>query len=60
MEDDWLPSMKKRGLLAPETVGTLWKTLSREGAQAGGCAEALWVAVGLELWAKQVLDFPRT
>ncbi|HYF34607.1 MAG TPA: asparagine synthase-related protein, partial [Prosthecobacter sp.] len=54
MQDEWLPGIKSRGLLNGAVVGNLWEKLNRE-PQATACAEALWVAVGLEVWASQFL-----
>lgn len=56
MQDEWLPGIQHRGVLHSATVSRLWETLgetSAPGVQTA--AETLWVAVGLEVWAQQVL-----
>jgi hypothetical protein len=54
-EEEWLPGIRRRGVLAEGVADNLWKKLNA-GDDPAGCAEALWVAVGLEVWARQVLD----
>jgi|JI6StandDraft_1071083.scaffolds.fasta_scaffold02803_4 asparagine synthase (glutamine-hydrolysing) len=55
MQDEWLPGLKLRGILDGVAVERLWQVLlsSHEGGKE--TAEALWVAVGLEVWARQSL-----
>ncbi len=57
MQDEWLPGIQRRGILQSAVISKLWDSLgSTSGPNAQSTAEALWVAVGLEVWAKQVLD----
>jgi asparagine synthase (glutamine-hydrolysing) len=53
MEERLLPGMAGRGWLDAGAVRRRWKALP--GASQGD-AEALWIAVALELWAQQFLD----
>lgn len=57
MQDEWLPGLRRRGILSAQAVDSLWKTLTSDPSGGKAAAEALWVAVGLEVWAAQVLDF---
>jgi hypothetical protein len=56
MNDEWLPGIRERGLLHAKAVSRLWDSLSQSDPGAVSAAESLWVAVGLEVWAKQVLS----
>jgi asparagine synthase (glutamine-hydrolysing) len=57
MEEDWMPALKRRGLLDGNALAEQWRVVcAGPGNGGGGEAEALWVAVGLEVWAGQVLD----
>lgn len=56
MNDEWLPGIRERGLLHAKAVSRLWDSLSQNDPGAVSAAESLWVAVGLEVWAKQVLS----
>ncbi len=53
MEEQWLPGMRRRGLVDADAVRANWKALPGSGI---GAAEALWIAVALEIWAGQVVD----
>ena len=53
MEEQWLPGMRARGLVDADAVRARWKTLPGAG---DGAAEALWIAVALEIWAQQCVD----
>jgi len=53
MEEQWLPGMRRRGLVDADAVRANWQALPGAGA---GAAEALWIAVALEIWAQQVID----
>jgi len=50
MQDQWLPGMRRRGLVNEQTVNCLWDGLMSGREMGAGGAEALWVAVGLEVW----------
>lgn len=54
MEEDWLPGLKSRGLLAADTLFEQWRTVRSGCAGRGGEAEALWVAIGFEVWLRQI------
>jgi len=56
MQDEWLPGLKQSAILNSVAVEQLWKGLlsSRDGGKE--TADALWVAVGLEVWARQTLS----
>lgn len=53
MEEQWLPGMRRRGLVDAAAVRARWKALPQAGK---GADEALWISVALELWAQQVVD----
>ncbi len=57
IQDEWLPGMKRRGIVHGAAVESLWQQLSKTGTGGAADAEALWVALGLEVWAAAVLDF---
>lgn len=54
MEDEWLPGLKRRGIVDGQAVQRLWQKLTQGSADGKATAEALWVAIGLEVWAGQV------
>ncbi len=63
MLDAWLPGIHKRGILEAIEVTRLWECVAgthrsdqASNTQRKAAAEALWVAVGLEVWAGQFLD----
>jgi hypothetical protein len=56
MQDEWLPGLKKRGILDGQAVERLWHEVSSGSTDGKAEAEALWVAVGLEVWAGKVLS----
>ena len=53
MEEQWLPGMRRRGLVDADAVRAQWQALPGSGI---GAAETLWIAVALEIWAGQVVD----
>jgi len=56
MQDDWLPGLKQRGILNGVAVEQLWQDLHASPVGRKETAEALWVAVGLEIWAALILN----
>lgn len=56
MEDQWLPGLKQRGIVDGQAVQRLWHQLSQGSADVKASAEALWVAIGFEVWARQAFD----
>lgn len=54
MEDEWLPGLKQRGIVDGAAVQQLWQQLSQRSVDGKTTAEALWVAIGLEVWASQI------
>lgn len=57
IQDEWLPGMKRRGIVNGSAVEALWKSLQNDPKGGKSAAEALWVALGLEVWAGGVLNF---
>lgn len=60
LQDEWLPGLKRRGVLSAKAVDSLWQKLAADVSGGKAAAEALWVAVGLEVWAGKVLDFKQS
>ena len=56
MHDEWLPGLKHRGILDGQVVERLWQELSAGSVEGKATAEALWVAVGFEVWAGKALS----
>ncbi len=58
IQDEWLPSLKNRGILDGRAVQNLWTSLNSGSANEDSVAEALWVAIGFEVWAGLTLSRP--
>ncbi len=58
VEEEWLPALKRRGVLHGGEVDRLWTQLRAPGTSAShrGAAEALWVALGLEVYMSKFLE----
>jgi asparagine synthase (glutamine-hydrolysing) len=55
MEDEWLPGLKQRGIVDGQAVQRIWGQVNAGTADGKAAAEALWVAIGLEVWANHIL-----
>lgn len=57
VREEWLPGLSQRGILEGRAVERVWERVTANSADKAA-AEALWVAVGLEVWVRQVLSGP--
>ena len=55
MEDQLLPGMAERDLVKTDIVRRTWKDLPGLPSSA---SETVWIAIALELWARQFIDRP--
>jgi asparagine synthase (glutamine-hydrolysing) len=53
MEDQLLPGIKRRGVLAPNAILRWWKNLPQLPRTLD---ETLWISIAFELWAQKFLD----
>lgn len=56
MQDEWLPNLKRRGIFDGRAVERLWVGLQTGSVNDTSSAEALWVTIGLEVWAGLTLS----